>query len=401
MREISTDGATPLSRRRVLQAAGIVAVLPVAGCGTAPEPHRGIAATGPTQAGVDRPRTPQTHTALTVSTLDGAQSPDAPDGGSGGRPDTPDGTDGPDGGTGGNGADLGGLLAELGAAVQSLTAGADPRLGGLDPDDLTVTVGIAPALVAMLPGAQDLPPFSREDIPDDHRDGDLMIQVSATQPAVVALAGEALDAVAARFGARRRWSQRGFQATDRAGTGINLLGFADGVVGPRTDREIGDHVWLADPPDLAGATVAVVRRIRVDVTRFLGQPVPAQEAVIGRRRTGGAPLSGGTLRTEPDLGAKTPDGRYLVPVSAHVRRANPLAAGVPPMLRRGYNYDNGPADQGLLFVSYQRSARTFVALHSRLDEDDALMEFTTTTASGAFVILPGFDRDRPLGSGLF
>ncbi|MCZ0982229.1 hypothetical protein O1L60_34180 [Streptomyces diastatochromogenes] len=44
------------------------------------------------------------------------------------------------------GADVapGPLLAELGQAVRALVAGTDPRLLGLPPGDLTVTVGVGP-----------------------------------------------------------------------------------------------------------------------------------------------------------------------------------------------------------------------------------------------------------------
>jgi dye decolorizing peroxidase len=36
-----------------------------------------------------------------------------------------------------------------------------------------------------------------------------------------------------------------------------------------------------------------------------------------------------------------------------------------------------------------------------MDTSDALLQFTTTTASATFLILPGFDRRHPLGSQLF
>ena len=61
----------------------------------------------------------------------------------------------------GAGVAVGPLLAELGQAIRTLTTGRDPRLLGLPPGDLTMTVGVGPRLVrtagASLPGAADLP----------------------------------------------------------------------------------------------------------------------------------------------------------------------------------------------------------------------------------------------------
>ncbi|MEU4761838.1 hypothetical protein AB0H12_01200 [Actinosynnema sp. NPDC023794] len=139
--------------------------------------------------------------------------------------------------------------------------------------------------------------------------------------------------------------------------------------------------------------------MELDLPRFAALPVPDQEAVFGRRRDTGAPLSGGAIASDPDLGAKTPDGRYLIPADAHVRRAHPNAVGVGHMLRRSYTIDEpGP---GLLFISFQNDLRTFTNTLTRMDAVDALLPFTTATAGATFLILPGFDRRHPLGATLF
>jgi dye decolorizing peroxidase len=65
-------------------------------------------------------------------------------------------------------------------------------------------------------------------------------------------------------------------------------------------------------------------------------------------------------------------------------------------LRRGYTYDYGLDDRGLLFVSFQKQLRTFTATQHRLSEGDALVHYATTTASATFLILLGFTVDRPL-----
>ncbi|MFC5721023.1 Dyp-type peroxidase [Streptomyces gamaensis] len=339
-----------------------------------------VGATGPVQAGVDRPGTPQEHLGLAVFDLGSEREPSA----------------------------VARLLAELGRTIGEVTGGRHQQMAGLAPGDVTVTVGVGPALVAGvpgvrsdLPGAAQLPRFAREQIPDAARDGDVLLQVCGSDPLVVSCAEAACSAVLAGAGAQVRWSQRGFRPPAGPHAGRNLLGFPDGIIVPKGPEQMRREVWLDGPEPVTGGTVAVVRRLRIDTDRFLAQPVRRQEEAIGRRRADGAPLSGGDAEAEVDLGAKTPDGRYLVPPMAHARRANPLTSGSGLMLRRSYSYRNGPEDAGLVFISFQRELRTFVATQQRLDEGDDLMAFTTATASGTFLVLPGFDAQRPLGSALF
>ncbi|MFI0814923.1 Dyp-type peroxidase [Streptomyces sp. NPDC021098] len=307
---------------------------------------------------------------------------------------------------------VGPLLADLGRAVRALTAGTDPRLLGLPPGDLTVTVGVGPRLVrkagaslpgATLPGATDLPRFSRERIAPRARGGDLLLQICASDPVLLPVVAAALlDHAGDRI--EERWRQSARRGTDvPVGKGLtaprNPLGFIDGIVGPHTAAEQRRDLWLAGPRAVAGGTLAVLRRMELDLSRFAALSVAEQEAVFGRRRATGVPLSGGPVASGPDLGAKTPDGRYLVPADAHVRRANPTVVGAGLMLRRSYTTDE-PAP-GLLFISFQNDLRTFTATLTHMDTADALLPFTTTTASATFLILPGFDRQHPLGSKLF
>jgi dye decolorizing peroxidase len=299
------------------------------------------------------------------------------------------------------------LLAELGRAIRTLVAGTDPRLLGLPPGDLTVTVGVGPRLVraagASLPGAADLPRFSRERIAPRARGGDLLLQICASDALLLPVAAAALlDQLGDRV--HERWRQSARRGANVSlGDGLtaprNPLGFIDGIVGPHTPAEQRRDLWLAGPPAVAGGTLVVLRRMELDLPRFAALSVAEQEAVFGRRRASGVPLSGGTVASGPDLGAKTPDGRYLVPVDAHVRRANPTVVGAGLMLRRSYSIDE-PAP-GLLFISFQNDLRTFTATLTHMDTSDALLRFTTTTASATFLILPGFDRQHPLGSQLF
>lgn len=299
------------------------------------------------------------------------------------------------------------LLAELGEAIRTLTTGTDARLMGLEPGDLTVTIGVGPRLVRTvdpaLPGAKDLPRFSRERIDPSARGGDLLIQICAGDALVLPMVAAALlEQAGDRI--RERWRQSAGRGSNvRVDQGLaaprNLFGFVDGIVGPHTKAEQRRHLWLAGPAPVAGGTLAVVRRMELDLPRFAKLSVAEQEAVFGRRRASGVPLSGGTIASGPDLGAKTPDGRYLVPADAHARRAHATAVGVGLMLRRSYSFD-GPAP-GLLFMSFQNDLRTFTSTLTRMDASDALLPYTTTTASATFLILPGFDEDHPLGSRLF
>jgi dye decolorizing peroxidase len=351
MRRVSSG----VSRRRLLAGAGVLGAL--GACGPAPATpadRSHVAPHGDTQAGVARPAVAQAHCDLSVWDVEAPEP----------------------------------VLARLSDRVTALAHG--KALAGLSPAGLTVTVGVGPRLVdPALPGAEDLPVFARDQT-DQYRGGDLLLQVCADDPLVVSLAVAEL----AGDDLTPRWRQAGFRGPVRAdGAARNLLGFVDGMVVPRGDAELRKEVWLDAPARVRGGTIAVVRRMRLDVARFLALPVPEQERVLGRRRATGEPLSGGA---DVDLGAKTEDGQYLVPADAHVRRAHPLTSGVGLMLRRGYTYDNGPDDRGLLFVSFQKQLRTFTATQHRLEEGDALMRYATTTASATFLILPGFTPDRPL-----
>ncbi len=259
-------------------------------------------------------------------------------------------------------------------------------------------MGVGPAVmrarVPAGPGTHDLPAFAGDDRIDPARQGgDLLVAAYATDAGALAAVQHELSRAIPR--ARLRWAQRLFRSPGSGTITRNPLGFHDGIVVPRTDRELAENVYLPDP---AGATICVVRRLRLDLDRFRSASLDHQEAVIGRRLTDGAPLSGGELTSEIDLHAKSPAGDYLVPARAHARAAHPSFTGSKLMLRRGYAFDDGPDDAGLMFICFQQDLHTFVQTQHRLDEVDDLMGYVTPTGSGTFLILPGFDADRPLGA---
>ncbi|WP_112226438.1 Dyp-type peroxidase [Lentzea atacamensis] len=215
-------------------------------------------------------------------------------------------------------------------------------------------------------GIDGLPEFPGDAVRPQDLGGKLFLQICGDD------AGAVRDAAARlRPEGRLRWREQGFCNSDRT----NVLGFRDGIVVPKTPAEFEQEVWRPD-----GSTIAVVRRIKLDVAGFAALPVGEQERIFGRRKRDAVPLSGGD---EVDLSAKTPDGEYVIPADAHVRRAHPLTAGAGLMLRRSYNYA-----EGLLFISYQRELKTFVNTMYRMTEGDALLRYATTTSSAAFRIPP-------------
>jgi dye decolorizing peroxidase len=381
--ESSPAGST-FSRRALFAGVGAAGVAGLAGfaLGSAvdgPSQDAALTATGPVpalgehQPGIERPRIPQQHCLLAVLDVDIDELRES--------------------------------LAGLGERIVELTdpaAAAPPVPDG--PGDLSVTVGLgARALAATAaPELADLvalPPFAGDaGLPAEVLGGDLLLSVNASDPGILEPVLAALVAVVA--GARLRWSEFGFRGAPVEGVVRNSLGYWDGIVRPSSAAEFDSDVWIGSGR-LAGGTICVVRRFRLEVERFRGLPSAERDATIGRVEGSGAPLSGGVRDTPVDLSAKTPSGEFLVPANAHVRAAHPSFTGSPLMLRRGYSYRSTATDLGHLFVSFQNDVATFTRTQLRLDEVDALMRFATPTATGAFAILPGWQDGSTLGGTLF
>lgn len=295
------------------------------------------------------------------------------------------------------------VLDDIGIALEEFQ---NPEsFNGMGPSDLTGTVGIGPGVVRRYlgrtsPGAVELPEFVREDIAESERGGDLVIQLCCTEPVRLALAQSHIqDVLPSEYDLK--WETTGFRGSPDQGVGRNLLGFHDGVSVPKTAEDFDIDVWLDQPAHLSGGTLMVVRKMRIDVKTFTAQSLAQQEQAIGRERKTGVPLSGGKFEDDPDLHAKTDAGVFAIPNQAHVRRAHPLPAGAPGlMLRRSYSYFNSREDQGLIFISFQKEIASFVKTQKRMDEGDALLDHTMTTASGSFLILPGFRGGSSLGDSL-
>ncbi len=263
------------------------------------------------------------------------------------------------------------------------------------PSRLTATWGIGPAFLPALglkrlqpDGFADLPAFSKDQLRKRWTGGDVFLQVGSDDPVVAATAARHLVAAAAGV-AEVRWWQRGFSSATRR----NLMGQVDGTANLAPDDPLfAETVWSAgtQPQWLRGGSYVAVRRIRMLLEEWNAQSVEQQEAVIGRFKDSGAPLSG-LQETDPlDLSAQSADLELVIPADAHARLANPQNTRGARIQRRSFSYDDGADGAGLLFMAWQADPRTgFIPVQARLDVGDALNRFTVTEGSALFACFPG------------
>jgi deferrochelatase/peroxidase EfeB len=176
----------------------------------------------------------------------------------------------------------------------------------------------------------------------------------------------------------------------------NLLGFKDATSNPRRGKDLDRHVWVGgrDRTWLLGGTYLVARRVQVLRDAWDALPDGAQERVIGRDRHTGAPLG---RKGEFD---RVPLGDPMPP-DAHARVMAPRLNDGISLLRRGYSYDAGSGDAGLLLLFYQRDPRRqFVPLQRRLAEHDALRHYIRAVGSAVFALPPGAGAGQALAHGL-
>jgi deferrochelatase/peroxidase EfeB len=301
---------------------------------------------------------------------------------------------------------------------------------GLPPSGLTLTVGFGPTLFRDGSGRDrfgiaerrpaalaDLPHFRGDALRADISGGDLCVQACANDPQVAVHAVRNLARIG--FGAVTvRWSQLGFGRTSSTSRGQttprNLFGFKDGTANLKAEDAalLADHLWVphTDGPEwMVGGTYLVTRKIRMMVETWDRTPLAEQEAIVGRTKGEGAPLSGGDEFDEPDFDAVAEPGTLpAIPDDAHVRLAHPSRHGGARLLRRGYNFVDGSdglgrLDAGLFFMAYQRDPRRqFVPVQAALAQHDAMSEYLRPVSSGLFACPPGVrSPDDYLGSGLF
>ncbi|MFI6021139.1 iron uptake transporter deferrochelatase/peroxidase subunit [Streptomyces sp. NPDC051287] len=290
------------------------------------------------------------------------------------------------------------------------------------PSSLTVTFGFGNSffsrtgLEKQRPSALDpLPDFSSDHLDPSRSNGDLWVQIGADDALV---AFHALRAVQKDAGsaARVRWQMNGFNrspgATGRPMTARNLMGQLDGTRNPKpTESDFDRRIFVPSsgspgPAWMANGSYAVVRRIRMLLDDWEKLSLVDQENVVGRRKSNGAPLSGGTETTAMDLEKARSDGEYVVPLNAHARITRPDQNGGAAILRRPFSYHDGidadgTPDAGLLFVCWQADPlRGFVPVQRKLDRGDALSQYIRHEASGLFAVPGGAAAGEYVGQRL-
>lgn len=283
-------------------------------------------------------------------------------------------------------------------SIDRLTSGrgtltdTEPELAAL-PASLTVTVGwglgayLAAGLDAERPAwLRPLPPMSFDELDPAWGDGELLLQVCADDPLTVRHAARQLTEDV-RDLAMVRWRQAGYRhavGTSRPGAPMrNLFGQVDGTGNPPPL----DAQQLVHRED--GSAAMVVRRVRFSMGGWEQVARAQREAAIGRQLRSGAPLTGQQESDPVDLGATDASGLPVMPVDAHVRRAQDGHAR-HRFLRRPYNYDDAPGDAGQVFVAFcQDVDEQFLPILRRLSASDAMNEWLTHVGSAVFHVLPG------------
>lgn len=299
---------------------------------------------------------------------------------------------------------------------------------GLPPSRLTITFGFGPGLFVDADGTdrfgladrrpgllEELPHFPADVLDPARSNGDLCIQACADDPQVAVHAIRNLARVG--FGTVAvRWSQLGFGRTSSTTSGQetprNLFGFKDGTKNVLADESaaLEEHVWVQPEDDggdwLAGGSYLAVRRINMTIETWDRQGLGDQEALVGRTKATGAPLSGGQEHDDPDF-AMPGRGGPIVPKDSHVAVVHPDHNDGVRILRRGYNFvdgstDLGSLDAGLFFLAYVRDpAKQFIPMQTAMAKNDAMMEYLKFTGSALFAIPPGAGEGEYVGQALF
>lgn len=329
------------------------------------------------------------------------------------------------------------LLRELTDEIRGLMSGRaptvrDPAYPPTDsgvlgteppPDDLSVVLSVGASLFDDRFGLADrrprelvTMPFMANDRLDPARShGDLLVTLEARHPDTVQFALRQLMR-RSRSDLVLKWLVEGYSrgsgTASAGGTPRNLLGFKDGTANLNTadPAVMNRYVWVGagdgEPEWTAGGSYQAVRIIRMFVEFWDRTQLAEQEALIGRHKDTGAPLGQRAEFEEPNYTDDSLGQR--IPLTAHIRRANPRTPETADslILRRGFHFTRGfdgagRLDQGLAFVSYQRSLeKGFIAVQNRISGED-LEEYVQAQGGGFFFALPGVSGpDRFLGDAL-
>ncbi len=293
-------------------------------------------------------------------------------------------------------------------AVYTGTVGNPPP-----PADLTVVVSVGASLFDERFGLADRAPNELTKMPfltNDKLDptrthGDILVTINSDHEDINIFALRQL-ARATRRTLTLHWMLDGYNrrtsTTPKPGeAGVrNLMGFVDGTANldPGDDEIMDRLVWVDEgdgEPDWAeGGSYQAVRVIRMFVEFWDRTRLGEQEAIMGRHRASGAPLGQDHETDEPDY-ESDPDGE-VIPLDAHIRLANDRSpeAMDQRFLRKGFSFSrgfdgDGHLDQGLAFVSFQRSmSKQFLPVQERLN-GEPLEEYIEPQGGGFFFALPG------------
>lgn len=304
---------------------------------------------------------------------------------------------------------------------------------GLPPARLTLTFGFGAGLfvkdghdryglAARRPEAfADLPRFTGDQLVEARTGGDLSVQACSNDPQVAFHAVRQLTRLAYDL-AQIRWTQTGFLPGFAPNeTPRNLMGFKDGTNNPSiTDSKVMDKsIWVgAEGPDwMRRGSYMVVRRIRIALEHWDRMNIAFQEQTVGRCKYSGAPIGGKNEFDTPDYAATDKDGNPVIAENSHMRLASPASNDGAQILRRPYSYNDGvnvtaerwppwkqgtEYDAGLLFLCYQRDARTgFVKIFDRMSKVDMMNQFVTHTGGGFFACPGGVAAGEFIGQRLF
>lgn len=322
------------------------------------------------------------------------------------------------------------LLRRWSATAERLMAGEAAASDDTDvardagPSSLTLTFGFGHSffsrtgLEKQRPGSLDpLPDFFSDHLDKARSNGDLWVQIGANDSLVAFHALRAIQKDAAGA-AKVRWQMNGFNrspgATSHPMTARNLMGQIDGTNNPKpSESDFAKRIFVpaagssaGSPEWMANGSYVVVRRIRMLLDSWEKLSGKAQEDVIGRTKSTGAPLTGGTETTEPDLEKTDANGDLVIPINAHARISRPDQNGGAALLRRPFSFHDGfdqegVPDAGLLFVCWQADPlRGFVPVQRKLDRGDALSQFIRHEASGLFAVPGGAAKGGYVGQAL-
>ncbi|QMT32219.1 iron uptake transporter deferrochelatase/peroxidase subunit [Alysiella filiformis] len=290
----------------------------------------------------------------------------------------------------------------------------------LAPNGLTITVGVGASLFDQRFGLQDkkpkhlveMPDFPNDKLQADWCDGDVSLQICATNPEtcqnalrdfIKQLAGLALI----------RWGIDGFLPQSPQGQAPrNLFGFRDGTANPDVAQEnIANQVlWtgvaanaLDEPAWTKNGTYQAIRLIRQFVEFWDRTPLQEQEAIFGRDKYSGAPLG---MKHEHD--PIDYQKNQQIASDSHIHLANPRTPDFMAkhqLYRRPFNYSRGLSkagqlDVGLIFICYQANlADGFVFVQEKLNLEP-LEEYIQPFGGGYFFVLAGFEKGGYLGESL-